>query len=134
MINLSITPHELAAARAAVLAADPTETDDSHGVALHVRDGGRRWTAWSHHVLASTTTFDAGTMDDGVALVSRRLVEFGASVSDQGHDVELIIGSDVATVGDGGVALSFQHPSARFVPDAPEPLVIPAASAEIPAP
>src|SRR3954452_6968927 len=84
------TDNELAAARKVVLAADPSESAWSDGVAIVTEGGERRWVAWSPQLLAATTPVPT-TAGDGVVIIPRRLVEFGANVADDLDDIELSV-------------------------------------------
>ena len=109
------TDNELAAARAVVLAADPSESASSDGVAMVTRGGERHWVAWTPRVLATTAPV-ATNGDDAVVIVPRRLVEFGASLADELDDVEMLVDEDSVAVGNAESRISFDRLPHRTVP------------------
>ena len=118
--TFTLSSEELVAARAVVLAADPSEVDPAHGVALVVNGGTRSWTAWSPYVHAVTTPIDGPGEDDRCVFVSRRLVEFAAALADQGDEVALHVDHVGVEVTGGAVAMRFAHPPlGRTAPSAP---------------
>ena len=121
MTSLSITRTEWFAARSAVVAAAPSETDPSHGVAVFAVDGLRWWTAWTDDVIVTTAAFrDSGEVQ-GATLVSPRLVTAAAHLAHElDDDIALDVGGDRATLSASEVLLTLQAPAPRAIP-APVP-------------
>jgi hypothetical protein len=133
MFRHAVTTDELTAARAVVLAADPSETDITQGVALVRTEAETSWLAWGPHVMASSTPVGDAPDDNEIVVVSRRLVEFAAALGEQREDVVLDFGDDGTTVTNGSVAVTFGAPAIGWVPLPVRPFEGPAARAWMPA-
>jgi hypothetical protein len=107
----TLSPEAWDAARAVVLAADPSETDPDEGVALELSGTSGRWLAWSRHVRAATRPDeDLALAGVGVTIVvSRRAVESAAALADRDGDVEMRVSATGVTVRGETLQLHFEH-------------------------
>ena len=115
MIHLHPTTDEWQAAFDAVVAADPSETDERHGVALVISGGQRSWIAWSDDITVRTMAFDADGSPEMVVTVSRRLIAFARPLAHLG-DVTLTLDRAHAVVSGAGNSLRLDHPRVESVP------------------
>ncbi|MDG1266722.1 MAG: hypothetical protein P8O03_10415 [Ilumatobacter sp.] len=117
MTTLIVSQNEWFAARSAVLAASPSETDLNHGVALITAGGVRWWTAWTDNVVATTESFEDSSNFTGWALISRRLVLAAAHVSQELDDqVTLDLSAGRSTISAPDVLLTLDTPNFRRIP------------------
>jgi hypothetical protein len=123
-LTFTLPPEAWDAARAVVLAADPSETDPDEGVALELSGASGRWLAWSQNVRAATRPDEdlALVGVGGTIVVSRRAVESAAALSDGGGDVEMCIGAAGVSVRGQSLTLYFEHVSREL----PAPVATPA--------